>query len=532
MKKYAHNVILVMSGGVGARFGTDCPKQYNIMDNRMVIDYVIDACRKTKAVDEIVIVANEGWVDFVKERYNVPTVAGGSTRPESVLSGIKYIHDHYDCDKLIITNAVCPLATSEQYDKYFHLLDEYDFILTTWKLAPALQRFDGKRVDRDDFFNVMEPDAYRFKMLWDNYDFKNLKKYIFHNMPLRANAYYCFDYPYTMKLTYPHDLKLLKVLYDELIHEPEEESTLQVVNKYLSADGTNGIEQWITKVKSLMKEMTNRYALTSYELNCQTEANIVYEAHSNKYGDIIFKFTPSDFHFHKEYTYYSLSAKGIMAELVDTDADNCMLVIRTIKPGFQVRFDVANEQLQLFFDNVNSNMISEDRLNGDNQVPNVMSEFDLYVSCAGKFTWEYELRKYLEQKAYRVWEKYFKNAPKFYLHRDMHRRNLLRDGEHIVAIDPRGSIGPRAFEYVIQFIIELREYAPNLNKDLYNQMFSYFTKYVSAEELNAALFIFWVYKMNDYVFQKNDNYFLASWCKQCILELYYEGKSPLISNDK
>ena len=40
-KEYVHNVILVMSGGVGARFGTDCPKQYNIMDNRMVIDYVI-----------------------------------------------------------------------------------------------------------------------------------------------------------------------------------------------------------------------------------------------------------------------------------------------------------------------------------------------------------------------------------------------------------------------------------------------------------------------------------------------------------
>lgn len=84
------------------------------------------------------------------------------------MAGIKYIHDHYDCEKLIITNAVCPLATSEQYDKYFRLLDEYDFVLTTWKLAPALQHFDGTRVDRDDYFNVMEPDAYRFKMLWDS----------------------------------------------------------------------------------------------------------------------------------------------------------------------------------------------------------------------------------------------------------------------------------------------------------------------------------------------------------------------------
>lgn len=517
----------MMSGGVGARFGTDCPKQYNIMDNRMVIDYVIDACRKTKAADEIVIVANEGWVDFIHDRYNIPTVQGGGTRPESVLHGIQYVHDHYDCDKLIITNAVCPLATSDQYDKYFQYLDEFDFVLTTWKLAPALQRFDGVRVDRDEFFNVMEPDAYRFKMLWDNYDFKNLKKYIFHNMPEDSKAYYCFDYPYTMKLTYHHDLKLLKVLYDELIREPENQTTLQIVNKYLSADGTSGIEQWIAKVNMLMKEMVNKYALSSYELNCQTEANIVYEAHSEKMGDIVFKFTPSPFHFHKEYVFYNLSAKGIMAELIDADEQNCMLVLRTIKPGFQVRFNADNDELRRFFDRVDANMIPASKLEGDDIVPNVLSEFDLYVSCADKYTWEYDLRKYLEKEAYEVWTQNFENAPKYYLHRDLHKRNLLRDGENIVAIDPRGSIGPRAFEYVIQFVIELREYAPNLNMELYNQLFSYFAKYVPAKELRAALFIFWVYKMNDYVFQKNDNYFLASWCKQCILDLYYNGKSPL-----
>jgi spore coat polysaccharide biosynthesis protein SpsF (cytidylyltransferase family) len=30
----------------------------------MVIDYVLDACRKTKAVDKIVIVASEQYVEF------------------------------------------------------------------------------------------------------------------------------------------------------------------------------------------------------------------------------------------------------------------------------------------------------------------------------------------------------------------------------------------------------------------------------------------------------------------------------------
>jgi len=138
MNRYAKNIILVMSGGTGSRFGADCPKQYCLMDGRMIIDYVMDACRKSRDVDEIVIVASEQYVDFCQERYGVPTVQGGTSRPDSVANGIQFVHDNYDCEKLIITNAVCPLATSEQYDKYFSLIGKNDFVLTTCKSDETL----------------------------------------------------------------------------------------------------------------------------------------------------------------------------------------------------------------------------------------------------------------------------------------------------------------------------------------------------------------------------------------------------------
>lgn len=514
-----------MSGGIGSRFGSDCPKQYSLMNNRMVIDYVIDACRKTKNVDEVVIVTTENYIDFIAKRYNLPTIVGGATRPRSVSNGLKYIHENYDCEKVIITNAVCPLATSAQYDKYFNLLDEYDYVLTTWKLAPALHRFDGNKVDRDDFFNVMEPDAYRFKKLYNSYDCSNEVKYIFHNMPDKSKPYYCFDYPFTMKLTHPHDLKLLRVLYNELIIKPQENQTLQVVNKYLSSDGTQGIEDWISYIQESIQDFVGKYQLTSYSINTQTEANIVYEAYSQIYGDIIVKFTPSKFHFHKEVTYYKLSKSGIMAEMIDSIPDYNALVLKMMKPGFQVRFDLENIELSAFFDRIDANMISLDELQGDNMVPNVASEFEEYVKAASNYTFEIDFRSSMERKARIVWKGYFENAPKYYLHRDLHKRNLLYNEDKVVAIDPRGAVGPKAFEYVIQFIIELRDYPEALNEKLYNQLLSYFSKYVSKDELNAALFIFWIYKMDDYVFQKSDNFKLAKWCKKCILDIYFKGIS-------
>lgn len=523
MKEYVHNVILVMSGGVGSRFGADCPKQYCMMGNRMCIDYVMDACRKTKGIDAIVIVAAGEYVDFCHKRYMVPTVEGGSSRPESVANGLKFIQKNYDCEKLIITNAVCPLATSAQYQKYMDALDDYDYVLTTWKLAPALHRFDGQKVDRDDFFNIMEPDAYRFKKLYANFDFTNLKKYIFHNMPDDSRAFFCMDYPFTNKLTYPHDIKLLSVLYDELIVKPDKEKAIHAVSHFLAAGGKDDVIKWIYKVQEYIEEFKNTYRLTSYNMNAQTEENIVYEAQSIIHGDIIIKFTPSYENFHKEYTYYKLASKEIMCELIDVDKDYNAIVLKMLKPGFQVEINPQNPEIEDFFRRVSQNLIPEEKLKGDTIVPNVYDEFFIFQAEASKYTYEFFFRQSMERKALKVWDVYFKNAPKYYLHRDFHKRNLLKTGDGILAIDPRGAIGPKAFEYVIQFIIELREYPETLNKEKYDELFKFFSQFVDADELRAALFFFWVYKMNDYSFHKKDNYKLANWCKLCLLELYFKG---------
>lgn len=529
-EKYKKNVILIMSGGSGSRFGADCPKQYCMMDNRYVIDYVMDACRYSKLADEIVVVAAADYTDFIQERYGVPVVCGGKSRPESVANGIRYIHDHYECEKLVITNAVCPLATSEQYDRYFHLLEKYDYVLTTWKLAPALQRFDGTRVDRDDFFNVMEPDAYRFPVLYRNFDFKSLKKYIFHNMPYESNAYYCFDYPYTMKLTYPHDLKLLEILYKDIVEQPQKEGTLQIVNSYLSADGRQGVGQWIASVQMFMREMAQAYSVTSYRLNSQTEANIVFEAETEKRGALIFKFTPTFFHFRKEFLYYKYASKKIMAELVGWDEEYNVLVLKKVKPGLQVKYDAANPCLRNFYDRVNANLIPEEYITDDVEgLPTVMEEFEEYVNASDRFTFRYNFRKVMEKKARKIWEKYFEDVPKFYLHRDLHRRNILMSADGYVAIDPRGAIGPREYEYVIPFIIELRE-KQERTVELYKEMFEYFSVYCDRRHLAAALFIFWVYKMDDYVFQKNDNYKLADWCAESIVKLYFPDESRALDD--
>ena len=522
MRSYVKNVIMIMSGGIGARFGADCPKQYNNMNGRPVIDYVVDACKRSIQVDEIIIVASEMYLGYVRDRFNVPAVAGGATRPESVAHGLQFIHENYDCEKLIITNAVCPLASTEQYDRYFGLLDDYDFVLTTWKLAPALHRFDGIKADRDDFFNIMEPDAYRFKMLYNSFDFQDLKKYIFHNMPDGARAYYCFDYPYTTKVTYPFDIPVLEVLYDLIIEKPKQDRTLRRINQYLSADGTAGIEGWISRVQENVKELAYQYNVSTYMLNSQTQANIVYEGISEKYGDIIFKFDPSEYDYHKEYTYYRLAPDRFMADLIGHDDQNHALILKKVKPGFQVKFHPDDPRMRALYEQISRSFIPVAALQGDRLVPSFIDEMARFSKSADRFTFEYPYRKSMEKKAAAVWNHYFENAPQYYLHGDIQRRNILNENGNYRVIDPRGTVGPKEFEYTIQFITELREDLANvdLHKN-FEMLMEYFTAYVSRETLLAALFVFWIHKLNDYIFHKNDNCLLAAWCKDCIQKLFF-----------
>lgn len=351
-------------------------------------------------------------------------------------------------------------------------------------------------------------------------------------MPKNSSCWLCFDYPYTMKLTYPHDLKLLEVLYDEFVLTPEKDKTIQVVNNYLSAEGKNkDISNWILNVQRIMQEIVSpKYELTYYVMNSQTEANIVYEAESKKYGSIIVKFSPSYFFFHKEYTYYSLADSKIMADLIDFDSDYNFLVIKSLKPGIRVKFDTENIKLRKFYDYIDEHMIPASALRGDKTIPTIMQEFEEYVIAADKFTFEYDFRKAMEKKARKVYNTYFGDSPQFFLHRDLHRRNILVDGDTIRAIDPRGAIGPKEFEYVIQFVIEIRE-KQEYTLELFDVMLNYFCKYVDKEKLLAALFFFFVYKMNDYVFQKKDNYALASWLKKSIETIFFDNGDELINTD-
>lgn len=131
-------VVLILGGGIGKRFGTVLPKQYNLIDGKPVIDYVIEAALQARQTDRIVVVCDPQYSNHSRymNQGQVEIVPGGAERYDSLQNGLNYIKRHYDCQKLCILDAVAPFVYPELIDDYFERLDAADAVITCQK-SPA-----------------------------------------------------------------------------------------------------------------------------------------------------------------------------------------------------------------------------------------------------------------------------------------------------------------------------------------------------------------------------------------------------------
>ena len=208
---------IVLAGGIGSRFGADCPKQYCKIFDKEMISYTIDAFKNSKLLDDFIVVvdANEMQNGRIARDYGVVTVQGGKTRNESLQNAMDYIAEHFpDCEKFIENNAACPMITPELIDEFLTLLDEYDYVNTAYKITDALGSYKDRVADREDYYLIQAPDAYRFPLLYKHFDVNSPLCHPAHQLPMSATEYHYFGYDDNYKVTYPQDIKIVEYLME------------------------------------------------------------------------------------------------------------------------------------------------------------------------------------------------------------------------------------------------------------------------------------------------------------------------------
>lgn len=208
---------IVLAGGIGQRFGGDKPKQYYLIKGKEMIAYSIEMFRACRTIDDFVVVLNPEEYENgrIAREYNVRTVCGGKTRNHSFKNALEYIAANFpDCEKIIENNAACPLTKPETIDAYIKLLDEYDYVQTTLKITDALGSYTNRMVDREDYFLIQAPDAYRFKELRACFNPDHPNGHPAVQLPAEAKGYNAFNEGRVFKVTHPDDIKVIEVLMD------------------------------------------------------------------------------------------------------------------------------------------------------------------------------------------------------------------------------------------------------------------------------------------------------------------------------
>ena len=169
------NIVILLAGGSGLRMGADVPKQHIVMNEHQIIEYTLLAFSSCDAVDSILVVSNEKYMDkleahklfFPKLRW---VIKGGETRIRSAYNAIRFLQDECsDMDNVIITDGARPCVTHSEIKALFEKLKTFKAATTAIKCYETLLKVEDDSVvnliPRDGIARQTSPEAYKYGVL-------------------------------------------------------------------------------------------------------------------------------------------------------------------------------------------------------------------------------------------------------------------------------------------------------------------------------------------------------------------------------
>lgn len=171
------NIAIVLSGGTGARMGTEFPKQYAELAGKPVLVHTLEQVQRCETLDGAVVTAGPAWKDQVlqwKEEYALTKLLAaapaGEDRQLSIRNGLIAAEPFMDRDALsgvIIQDAVRPLASVELLTRLVAELREAAAVMPVLPITDTTYTSrDGQWVDglldRSALFAGQAPEAFHY----------------------------------------------------------------------------------------------------------------------------------------------------------------------------------------------------------------------------------------------------------------------------------------------------------------------------------------------------------------------------------
>lgn len=178
------NIALILSGGTGTRVGSDIPKQYIKVENKMIITYCLDMFTNHADIDGIWIVCDEAWKSSISDNLtdnNIRTnkiigySAPGANRQLSIYNGLTAIRDFVEDGidpVVIIHDAARPNLSAEYVSNCLENIAEYDGLMPVLPMKDTVYLSENGKVvtgllNRSQVFAGQAPELYKLNKYLD-----------------------------------------------------------------------------------------------------------------------------------------------------------------------------------------------------------------------------------------------------------------------------------------------------------------------------------------------------------------------------
>lgn len=159
---------IIVAAGRGTRAGAGLPKQWRTLQDRSLVAWSLKAFHEHPLIDRCVLVLHPDDMAMApgyEAHGNVIVVAGGSTRGDSVLSGLRALEDS-GTRHVLIHDAARPLVSDALIGRISSALDHAQGAAPGLAIVDALWRGDDGFVsgteDRTGLFRAQTPQGFHF----------------------------------------------------------------------------------------------------------------------------------------------------------------------------------------------------------------------------------------------------------------------------------------------------------------------------------------------------------------------------------
>lgn len=178
---------IVLSGGVGSRFGKSYPKQFSKVAGKTLIEHTLEVFNSCESIDEVIVVSKRDFINKVlnlvnKNEFNKVSrvISGGKERMDSTLAALRALSDENKDAKIIIHDSVRPFVNDRIINECVMKLDSFDAVDVVTSSADTIVEVNDDGIitnipERKNMRRGQTPQAFKLGLLTKAYELALLK---------------------------------------------------------------------------------------------------------------------------------------------------------------------------------------------------------------------------------------------------------------------------------------------------------------------------------------------------------------------